>query len=215
LPAGATLESLAARRDLLADLADRVTARLGGPCPTYLSSPETPITSGRPEIQSLHLTDTSKLHAMNGLSIATNKAKAESAAPCGSGGDGCERRPDHGLSAVPLALAVAAAGPELRAALARQGEAPNWRALTDAAREITPLLGVGGDLWGEACGRLGRGGAALAIVIIERGLTRGPGEAAAPIRRPEAYLRGLLERADKGELHLDRSLRAFAQRGAG
>lgn len=153
---------------------------------------------------------------MNGFSIPLKKEKIDPDGDhAGPRGGDAARRPDHGLSAAPLGLAIAAAGPELRAALARRGEPPSWRALVEAARETAPLLGVSLELWGEACGRLGRGGAALAVTIIERGLARGPGEAAAPIRRPDAYLRGLLARAEAGELHLDRSLRAFAQREAG
>jgi replication initiation protein RepC len=216
MAAGLPAATLEARRDALEDLRSVLTARLGGLCPDALYAESGPEITARAEESGFRNSDTSKPCAMNGEGIPLKKGKSDRRAVVSEPRDGGEgRRPDHGLSAVPLGLAVAAAGPELRAALARQEGPPSWRALTEAARETAPLLGVGLELWGEACGRLGRGGAALAVAIIERGLSRGPGEVAAPIRRPDAYLRGLLARAEAGELHLDRSLRAFAQRGAG
>lgn len=215
LPAGMAIGAMNANRDRLDNLAHRVTARLGGPCPADLDDIVIVEIAGREEIYHPHNPDTSKLHAINDLCIALKTTKVKPATHhCAHSDGGKGRRSDHGLSDVPLALAIAAAGPELRAALTRQGGSHGWRALTDAAREIAPLLGIGHDLWGEACGLLGRSGAALAVAIVERGLARGPGEAAAPIRRPDAYLRGLLARAEEGQLHLDRSLRAFAQRPA-
>jgi replication initiation protein RepC len=216
IAAGLTPAALEARRDALEDLRAALTVRLGGVCPDALLPTLMPIITAGAEKNGFPYSDTSKPCTINGKSIPLKKVKSDGRSSVPEPRDGGEgRRRDHGLSAVPLGLAVAAAGPELRAALARQDGPLSWRALTEAARETAPLLGVGLELWGEACGRLGRGGAALAVAIIERGLARGPGEAAAPIRRPDAYLRGLLARAEAGELHLDRSLRAFAQRGAG
>ncbi|NCO15635.1 MAG: hypothetical protein GW902_00165 [Alphaproteobacteria bacterium] len=213
LGAGATAAALNACRVRLGELAGRLTARMGDPCPADLGDASGAETSRQKEITIPDKTDTSNKYAINGESIALKIERPNPAAQPEMGdARGEEKRPDHGLSAAPLALAVAAAGPELRAAMARRNEPPSWRALTEAARDIAPLLGVNLDLWGEACGRLGRGGAALAITILERGLARGPGEPAAPIRNPDAYLRGMLARADQGRLHLDRSLRAFALR---
>jgi replication initiation protein RepC len=112
---------------------------------------------------------------------------------------------------VPLALALAAAGPALAAAAARHGP-PGWRGLVEGAREIAPLLGVDAALWGEVCGALGRQGAALAALILERALARGPDDPARPVARPAAWFRSLAARAGEGRLHLDRSIRALAQR---
>jgi replication initiation protein RepC len=97
--------------------------------------------------------------------------------------------------------------------MARRGR-PSWRALVETASEIAPLLGIGPALWGEACGRLGRNGAAIAALILERALTRGPEDGTAAVARPAGWLRGVMARADQGRLRLDRSIRGLAQRPA-
>lgn len=236
LPAAMPAHVLRALRDELADLAARVLEALGGACPededTAPDGLERHEISARPAIERPHATDTSTKHAASGIGIPLNKAKTavgregqaeapvegvrkdESAPPA---------RSDNGVGSIPLALALAAAGPEIgdlaRETAAARGGPPNWPALIDAARTVAPTLGVDQTLWGEACGRLGRGGAVLATIILARGAARpgaedggaGAGGAGlAPIRRPAAYLRELLARADRGELHLDRSIRALA-----
>jgi replication initiation protein RepC len=256
-PAGLGVAALALRRDRLAALADAARARFAAP-PIDRSTD----LAGQAAISGPQITDTGKLHAMNGDSIAEKPAKrgpgAEPpiAAPAACGGrkqdragsrgpgasttarraDGADPGPstaavadgsgrdgisgdgggarDGGAALVPLALALAAAGPEITAAAGRQGP-PSWRGLVEAAREAAPLLGVGAELWGEACGALGRNGAALAALILERALLRGEGEAARPVARPAAWFRSLVTRAAEGRLHLDRSVRALAQRPAG
>lgn len=227
LPATTSPDRLRRTRDDLAALAAQALNRLGGPCPeneARSSDENSAHISAQQEISGSHLTDTSKKHAASGSCIALKKPKPEMARPIASAEPTAKtqqrrqseinkKSPDHGVSSIPLALALAAAGPEI-AGLTRAGGAPNWPTLIEAARNALAALGIDQTLWGEACGRLGRGGAALAAIILERGATRPPGGAdgSGAIRRPSAYLRELLARADIGELHLDRSIRALAAR---
>ncbi|SEA64773.1 plasmid replication protein RepC [Rubrimonas cliftonensis] len=236
LPAAMPADALRGLRDDLADLAARVLEALGGACPEDDAPAWSKLheTSARPAIDGSPETDTSKKNAASGSGIALKKAKTAAGregtidAPVVGGGKDERARtahPDNGVGAIPLALALAAAGPEIgalaRETAAARGGPPNWPVLIDAARTVAPMLGIDQTLWGEACGRLGRGGAVLATIILARGAARaGPedggagagvgGAGLAPIRRPAAYLRELLARADRGELHLDRSIRALA-----
>jgi replication initiation protein RepC len=207
-PTGASPETLELHRDVFVRIADAISARLENARSIVVEHGDT---SGKPEASARHETDTSKNHAINGVSTALNKAKRDASRGMADDPPGVRR--DHGLGATPIALAMAAAGPEITAALNRT-DATGWRGLVEAAAEVAPLLGIDRGLWGEACNRLGRNGAALALMIIERGVSRGPLDGAAPVRKPDAYLRAMLDRAESGGLHLDRSVRALARRTA-
>ncbi|ONG47513.1 hypothetical protein BKE38_23040 [Pseudoroseomonas deserti] len=78
---------------------------------------------------------------------------------------------------------------------------PDWPAVSQAASILAREMGISPGLYGEACRRLGRRPAAVAVAVISTRPashfhTAGPG----------GYLRGMLRRAEKGELHLERSL---------
>ena len=82
-----------------------------------------------------------------------------------------------------------------------RGSNPSWPEIVDAAGDgLRPELGVSPSLWGEACRVLGREGAALALAIVstkdEAHFTRGAG----------GYFAGMVRKAERGELHLDRTL---------
>lgn len=84
---------------------------------------------------------------------------------------------------------------------------PTWRDIVDAAGDhLRPELGVSPSLWGEACRVMGREEAALALAIVStkqpEQFTSGPG----------GYFAGMVRRAAKGELHLERTVWALRER---
>jgi replication initiation protein RepC len=89
--------------------------------------------------------------------------------------------------------------PKLRIHL--RSDRPNWTEVSDAASALVQHLGISRSLYGEACRRLGRRQAAIAIAIISAKPDDFFHSAGAG-----GYLRGMLRRAEQGELHLDRSI---------
>jgi replication initiation protein RepC len=78
---------------------------------------------------------------------------------------------------------------------------PSWNDVSDAASVLAQHMGIPRQLYGEACQRLGRRPAAVAIAIIsaknpDHFHSSGPG----------GYLRGMLRRASLGQLFLERSI---------
>jgi replication initiation protein RepC len=81
---------------------------------------------------------------------------------------------------------------------------PTWNDIVDAAgRSLRQELGVSPSLWGEACLAMGREQAALALAIVSTKptshFTRGAG----------GYFAGMLRKAARGELRLQRSVWAL------
>ncbi len=81
---------------------------------------------------------------------------------------------------------------------------PGWPEIVDAAGgALRHELGVSATLWGEACRVMGREGASLALAIVSTKadgfFTRGPG----------GYFGGMVRRAEKGELYLEKTLWAL------
>lgn len=82
--------------------------------------------------------------------------------------------------------------------------APAWPDIVDAAeKHLRPSLGVSSSLWGEACRVMGREVAALALAIVstkpDGHFTRGAG----------GYFAGMVRKAERGELRLERTLWAL------
>ncbi|WP_419899193.1 plasmid replication protein RepC [Roseomonas sp. USHLN139] len=84
---------------------------------------------------------------------------------------------------------------------------PDWPAVSQAAAILAREMGISGGLYGEACRLLGRRPAAVAVALIS---TRPPGHF--HTAGPGGYLRGMLRRAEQGELHLERSLFGLRER---
>ena len=76
----------------------------------------------------------------------------------------------------------------------------NWRELVAAAETIRPMVGISGDAWQGARTALGERRAAAALALIADKVAEGS------IASPGGYLRGLTEKAARGELHLARSV---------
>jgi replication initiation protein RepC len=81
---------------------------------------------------------------------------------------------------------------------------PDWRDIVDAAGTgLRAELGVSASLWGEACRIMGREQAAVALAIVSTKpaayFTRGAG----------GYFAGMVRKAERGELRLERTLWAL------
>lgn len=108
-------------------------------------------------------------------------------------------QPTSGLEHVTLSMALGAASDRLSAQLPKD---PGWGDLVEAAYRLRSELGVSQESWGEACGVLGRSGAAVAVLVTDRAALREDD----PVRAPAAYFRGLVSRAERGELRLHSTL---------
>ena len=81
---------------------------------------------------------------------------------------------------------------------------PSWADIVEAANGLRQQLGISRSAWIDACQAMGRYQAATAVAVIAaKGKT---------IRSPGGYLRGMIGRAQNGELHLSNSLWGLARR---
>jgi replication initiation protein RepC len=108
---------------------------------------------------------------------------------------------------VSLAMAVGAASERLQRRLPTD---PDWADLVEATYAVRGELGVSQASWSEACEVLGRPGAAVCLLVADRAALR----EFEPVRTPPAYFRGMVRRAERGELRLCRSLFGLLERDA-
>jgi hypothetical protein len=80
-----------------------------------------------------------------------------------------------------------------------------------AAYGLTGHLGISHALWAEACAVLGEQAAAVCVVLIDHAMHREDN----PVRKPQAYFRSMLRKAERGELHLHKSIFGILKRGRG
>jgi replication initiation protein RepC len=80
-----------------------------------------------------------------------------------------------------------------------QGYLRDWNDVHRAAGALRPIVGISEDAWNIANKVMGPMDAAASIALILDKSTEGE------VKSPGGYLRGLVERAQIGELHLDRS----------
>lgn len=197
-PAGVGAAALRQTRDQLASLLAEVdrSAAAAAPAGIERRNDQAPV-SRKAETENTTSTDTTKKYAINGVLGSTS-------------GNPWNQSP---MTETPeLTIALRALGPIMRTALSlEQGE--TWNDMANAALETGRNIGIQPSLWAESCARLGRTRATLAILLVERGMTR-PSSASGghpPVRNASAYLRGMLRRADDGALHLTPSLRRYAR----
>jgi replication initiation protein RepC len=81
---------------------------------------------------------------------------------------------------------------------------PNWTDIVEAANWLRQQLGISRPAWIDACQAMGRYQAATAVAVIAAKHET--------IRSPGGYLRGMINRAHNGELHLSNSLWGIARR---
>ena len=80
------------------------------------------------------------------------------------------------------------------------GEQIGWSDLVNAASDAAPGLGISRHAWIEACQILGRETAATAVIVIAAKHGQNL------ISNPGGYLRGMIQRAAVGDLHLNQSV---------
>jgi replication initiation protein RepC len=80
-----------------------------------------------------------------------------------------------------------------------------------AAYGLTGYLGISHALWAEACAMLGEQAAAVCVVLIDHAMHRQDN----PVRKPNGYFRSMLRKAERGELHLHKSIFGILKRGRG
>ena len=80
-----------------------------------------------------------------------------------------------------------------------QGYMKDWNDVHRAAAALRPVVGISEDAWNVANKVLGPAVAAASIALILDKSSDGE------VKSPGGYLRGLIEKAQIGELHLDRS----------
>uniref|UniRef100_UPI00048AE42E plasmid replication protein RepC n=1 Tax=Labrenzia sp. DG1229 TaxID=681847 RepID=UPI00048AE42E len=80
-----------------------------------------------------------------------------------------------------------------------QGYLKDWNDVHRAAATLRPMAGISEDAWNVANKVLGPAIAAASVALIFDKHTDGV------VKSPGGYLRGLVEKAQAGELHLDRS----------
>jgi hypothetical protein len=67
------------------------------------------------------------------------------------------------------------------------------------------------DCWGEACAVLDEQAAAVCVVLIDQAMHREDN----PVRQPNGYFRSMLRKAERGELHLHKSVFGILKRVQG
>ncbi|QDS97048.1 plasmid replication protein RepC [Adhaeretor mobilis] len=110
-----------------------------------------------------------------------------------------------GLAHMTLAMATGAASERLRARMPRKAE---WGDLVEAAYQLRYELAISQASWASACALLGRTGAAVCLLVTDRATLRDDD----PVKSPAAYFRGMVNRAERGELRLHRSVFGLLER---
>ena len=107
--------------------------------------------------------------------------------------------PDTGVQHVKIGVAVNAASQRFRDHLPLD---PQWRDVVEAAAKIRGELNISQKSWGNACQLLGRNGAALCVLITDHGTLRTNNR----VRQPAAYFRGMLNKIEKNDLNIHKSI---------
>ena len=107
-----------------------------------------------------------------------------------------------GLDHVTWKQVLNAASDRFRAHIPVHNRPLDWKDLVDAANGLLPELGINTSAWNEACTVLGTTGAALCVLITDHAALREKDR----VRNPGGYLRSMTRKAQRGELHLHRSI---------
>ncbi|WP_229006703.1 plasmid replication protein RepC [Roseibium aggregatum] len=98
---------------------------------------------------------------------------------------------------------------ELIAEEAGQGR-ENWSALDRAVATAAAWIGVSPSLWATMRAQIGPAAAAVSVVLVERRMT----DPDNPVTKPGGYLRGMLAKAGRGQLHLHKSIFGLSKSAA-
>ena len=149
-----------------------------------------------------HSTSTNKSYNLGDTVIATEESKGEAERPVSiDPGQGVRKPSVAGIRKPAQLLDLAP-----RLAQHVYGDDIGWREIVDAAGgPLRHELGISASLWSDACRVMGREGAALALAIV----STKPAEHFA--RSAGGYFSGMVRKAEKGELHLERTLWALRE----
>jgi hypothetical protein len=197
--AGTATETLIATRDRLAEIVSELEE--------WSSNAMIPEIAGKAEVSPATYYKIPKKESINGVCRAMNKepaAKTDSI-------DG-QRKHLNNKRDITYNTIIKAAGPWLSTEIKQRcNHRQNWYELIDIAASQAILYGINHEKWQDACRSMGRPGAAMAIVLLERATdAQRPGDVAT-VRSPSAYFQALINRANTGTLRLDRSIRWLAQ----
>lgn len=118
------------------------------------------------------------------------------------------KTPATGIEHVALGHVLQAASDRFRAELPLAPRPMSWSDVVEAAYQLRPRLGISQASWAEACGILGRNGAAICLLVTDRAALR----EVDPVLRPAAYFRAMVSKAKSGELRLHNSIFGLLER---
>lgn len=107
-----------------------------------------------------------------------------------------------GLQHISLKQVLLAAGERFREQLPLHPRPMNWTDVVEAAYRLRPQLHISQQSWAEACGLLGRNGAAICLLLTDRATQRED----TPVLKPAGYFRAMLKRAESRQLKLQCSI---------
>ncbi len=113
---------------------------------------------------------------------------------------------ETGANRVTFRLAVQAASDRFRARLPFPCRPPTADDLVDAARSLSPELGIGRAAWSEACQIVGPYPAALCVLLADRATIE------RDVTSPGGYFRAMIRRAKSNRLAIERSVFGLAGR---
>lgn len=109
-----------------------------------------------------------------------------------------------GIEHITLKQILACASPILQEMIsnAQRNNEVDWSAIVAAAEQAATYLGISQSAWKQACAIVGVTAAATIVIVAER---KGA-DPATPINSYGGFLRGCLAKAERGELHLHKSV---------
>ena len=107
-----------------------------------------------------------------------------------------------GLQHISLSNVLQAMSDRFREYLPLSPRPMNWPDVTEAAYRLRPQLHISQQSWAEACGLLGRNGAAVCLILTDRATQRPDNR----VIKPAGYFRAMVNRAKTGELKLHKSI---------
>ena len=146
------------------------------------------------------ITTTNEPKADNSATCSADSAQSRSDSPA-SADPGCPERSQQPLPTITPKFVLTVSS-ELKPYIFTAS--PNWAEIVEAANGLRQQLGISRPAWIDACQTMGRYQAATAVAVIaaKRETVRSPG----------GYLRGMIARAQNGQLHLSNSLWGLARR---
>jgi len=116
--------------------------------------------------------------------------------------DRLEQITSTGLQHITLKHVMAARTESFRAHMGGNSRQLNWSDFVNVADRVRLELRISHENWVHACQTLTRNGAAICMLITDAGASRDEN----PVRKPGAYFKAMINRAEQGKLNLQRSI---------